>query len=215
MARKDRRFVRILEYDFAMISHFLRRACSGAIVLVWLLASCACMSPEQAESSSLPPFMTAPMVMGHGAAKKGGLAFRDGLDAAGRGLVAATEGVTAGAHGVGAVVAGPVLFSEYFVSQRRASRAERELAAARAQLRVAEMDSREKSARRAARVRYLAVSASPAANPVRSTTPVMVWDTQTLQLVGDAVYEIKSDTPPGYTAKFETHVMEYIGPATR
>lgn len=152
------------------------------------------MSPEQAENSSLPPFMTAPMVMGHGAAKKGGQAFRDGLDAAGRGLGAATEGVAAGAHGVGAVVAGPALFAGYFVSQRRASRSERELAAARAQLEEAERAAGEKSARRAARVRYLAVSAAPSSAPKRSTLPVMVWDTQTRQLVGDTVYEITAET---------------------
>jgi hypothetical protein len=39
----------------------------------------------------------------------------------------------------------------------------------------------------------------------------MIWDTQSQEVVGNDVYDLKSVPPVGSTAKFETYSAEYVG----
>lgn len=59
-------------------------------------------------------------------------------------------------------------------------------------------------------MRYLAVRTR---SDARAKTPVsvMIWDTQTQEIVGNSVYDINSPPPPGSSVKFETYSAEYVG----
>jgi hypothetical protein len=39
----------------------------------------------------------------------------------------------------------------------------------------------------------------------------MIWDTQSQEVVGNNVYDVKSPPPVGSTAKFDTYSAEYVG----
>ena len=43
---------------------------------------------------------------------------------------------------------------------------------------------------------------------------VMIWDTQSQEVVGNNVYDVKSPPAVGTTAKFDTYSAEYVGSGT-
>ena len=58
--------------------------------------------------------------------------------------------------------------------------------------------------------RYLAVRTR---SDARAKTPVgvMIWDTQTQEIVGNSMYDMNSPPPAGASVKFETFAAEYVG----
>jgi hypothetical protein len=40
---------------------------------------------------------------------------------------------------------------------------------------------------------------------------VMIWDTQSQEIVGNNVYDVESTPSVGSTARFETYSAEYVG----
>ncbi len=58
--------------------------------------------------------------------------------------------------------------------------------------------------------RFLAVRTHSDAR-AKTLVSVMIWDTQTQEIVGNSVYDINSPPPPGSSVKFETFSAEYVG----
>ncbi len=96
----------------------------------------------------------------------------------------------------------------YIVAKHQADERQRRIAEARAQ---AAYERRQASLRRK-RVRYIAVDTvkNDQTSP-QAKKSVMIWDTQSQEVVGDQVYDVKSPPPVGSTAKFDTYSAEYVG----
>ncbi len=66
------------------------------------------------------------------------------------------------------------------------------------------------------KVRYLAVATEksapePGRKAAKVEKSVMIWDTQSEQIVGNNVYDVESAPGVGTVARFETYSAEYIG----
>ncbi len=60
--------------------------------------------------------------------------------------------------------------------------------------------------------RYIAVDTSKDERTVpQAEKSVVIFDTETQEIVGNNVYDVKSTPPVGGTAKFETYTAEYVG----
>ncbi len=93
------------------------------------------------------------------------------------------------------------------VAKHQATIRQRELAAQRG--RRAAQTLRKKA-------RYIAVDteksspvATQSSKPVEKS--VMIWDTESQQVVGNEVYDVETAPPVGATAKFDTYSAEYVG----
>jgi hypothetical protein len=58
--------------------------------------------------------------------------------------------------------------------------------------------------------KFIAVDTVPDEHS-QTTRPIMIWNTQTQEFVGDTVYEVKEPPKLGQTAQFDTHIAEYVG----
>ena len=58
--------------------------------------------------------------------------------------------------------------------------------------------------------RYIAVDTEPDARS-KGKKAIMLWDTQTQEVVGNQVYDVERPPRPLETARFETHAAEYVG----
>jgi hypothetical protein len=60
--------------------------------------------------------------------------------------------------------------------------------------------------------RYIAVdTAKDERTAPQAQKAVVIFDTETQEIVGNNVYDVKSTPPVGGTAKFETYTAEYVG----
>ncbi len=60
--------------------------------------------------------------------------------------------------------------------------------------------------------RYIAVDTAKDERTVpQAEKAVVIFDTETQEIVGNNVYDVKSTPPVGGTAKFETYTAEYVG----
>jgi hypothetical protein len=60
--------------------------------------------------------------------------------------------------------------------------------------------------------RYIAVDTARDERTVpQAEKSVVIFDTETQEIVGNNVYDVKSTPPVGGTAKFETYTAEYVG----
>ena len=59
-------------------------------------------------------------------------------------------------------------------------------------------------------VRYIAVRTSQESDSTGETS-CMLWDTQNERLVGNSVYDCKSQPAEGSTTKFDSYSAEYVG----
>jgi len=60
--------------------------------------------------------------------------------------------------------------------------------------------------------RYIAVDTEKDEHTApQAKKSVMIWDTQSQEVVGNNVYDVKSPPPVGATAKFDTYSAEYVG----
>jgi hypothetical protein len=58
--------------------------------------------------------------------------------------------------------------------------------------------------------RYIAVKTVKEENS-KGKDQVMIFDTQSNQIVGDNVYDLKAAPQVGQTSKFDTYTAEYVG----
>jgi hypothetical protein len=127
--------------------------------------------------------------------------------------------VTAGAVAVAAVGA-------YIIAKQQATERQRQIAEQRARLYLARQEAaRQEAARQAAaqtasatkptkpkpsKPRYIAVKTVKEQNS-KGQDQVMIFDTQSNEIVGNNVYDLKSSPKVGQTTKFDTYTAEYVG----
>ena len=149
--------------------------------------------------ADLTPLQNAGVFGAAGGATAGGIARASG---AGVG-----ESVAIGAA-TGAVVAAVT----YIIAQHQATERQRQIAEERAQRAYARMSAERKSKMKARKTRYIAVDTEKNdQTSAQAKKSVMIWDTQSEEVVGNNVYDVKSPPPVGSTAKFDTYSAEYVG----
>lgn len=139
-------------------------------------------------------------VFGTGAAIAGGAIAR----AAGLGV---GESIAVGAA-TGAIVAA----TTYVIAKRQATERQRRIAEARARAYYRAMPAERKTALKKKRVRYIAVdTVKDERSTPKAKKNVMIWDTESQEVVGNNVYDVEKPPAVGSTAKFETYSAEYVG----
>ena len=124
------------------------------------------------------------------------------------GIAHATGASTGQSVAIGAATGAAIAAVTYVIAKHQATERQHRIAEERAQRAYAER----KSQLKARRTRYIAVDTvkdehtSPGAKK-----SVMIWDTQSQEVVGNNVYDVKSPPPVGSTAKFDTYSAEYVG----
>jgi len=115
--------------------------------------------------------------------------------------------VTAGAAALAAGAA-------YVISKQQASERQRKIAEQRARLYLAEQEAAQKKqqqqAAKAKKARYIAVKTEKESNN-QGADQVMIFDTQSNQIVGNNVYDLKTSPEVGQTTKFDTYTAQYVG----
>jgi hypothetical protein len=108
-----------------------------------------------------------------------------------------------------AAIAGLVV---YIIQKHEASERQKEIANERARRAYANMSAKKKTALKAKKVRYIAVDTekNDKTSPDAKKS-VMVWDTQSQQIAGGNVYDVKKSPQVGETAKFDKYSAEYVG----
>ncbi len=129
------------------------------------------------------------------------------------GVVGTAAGVALGASGVNAGITIPVALGAaalaaggtYLYAKNRATIDQRRIAEARARLYYARLNERQQ----AQTGRYLAVKTSP--NAQNQGQPIMLYDTQTGQTVGNTVYGVQSTPRVGQKTSIDSTPATYIG----
>jgi len=114
----------------------------------------------------------------------------------------------------------------YIISKQQASIRQRKIAEQRARLYLAQRASSQKKASRvassssgsgkkksskpASKPRFIAVKTEQEKQN-KGQTSVMIFDTQSNQVVGNNVYDLKTAPKVGQTTKFDTYTAEYVG----
>jgi len=122
---------------------------------------------------------------------------------------------------VGAVAIAGV--SAYVISKQQASERQRKIAEQRARIYLAEQQKEQEKAAKAAaqtantkkpktqkKPRYIAVE-TVKEDSSKGKSQVMVFDTQSNEIVGNNVYDLKASPKVGQTTKFDTYTAEYVG----
>lgn len=127
------------------------------------------------------------------------------------GSIASASGASAGESvAIGAATGAVVAVVTYVIAKHQATERQQRIAEERAQRAYARMSAEKK--KKARKTRYIAVDTEKnektAAGAKKS---VMIWDTQSQEVVGNNVYDVKSPPPVGSTAKFDTYSAEYVG----
>ena len=137
-------------------------------------------------------------------------------------------GIPLGVTGVNPAITIPVTIgaaalaagAAYVISKQQASERQRKIAEQRARLYLAEQQeqARQRSAQTGAsttpkdkkKTRYIAVKTVQEQGS-QGSEQVMIFDTQSNQVVGNTVYDLKSSPKVGQTSKFDTYTAEYVG----
>ena len=122
---------------------------------------------------------------------------------------------TAQSIATGAAVGAVVAATTYIIAKHQASVRQRRIAEQRARAFYARMSESKKVSMKKKRVRYIAVDTEKdQRSSPRAKKSIMIWDTQTREVVGNEVYDVESTPAPGTTAKFDTYAAEYVGTGT-
>jgi hypothetical protein len=159
---------------------------SAALVAGLLMTGCENMSP--AANGVL--FGTGTGILAGGAAKAAGAS---SSEAAAIGLATgAIVGVTA-----------------YVIAKHKATERQRKIAEERARLAYENAPAPEKA--RYQKTRYIAVDTVREKDSTGAKS-VMIYDTQSQQVVGNNVYDVKQSPKEGSVSRFDTYSAEYVGP---
>jgi len=128
--------------------------------------------------------------------------------AAAGGIAHATGASTGQSVAIGAATGAAIAAVTYIIAKHQATERQHRIAEERAQRAYAER----KSQLKARKTRYIAVdTVKDEHTSPEAKKSVMIWDTQSQEVVGNNVYDVKSPPPVGSTAKFDTYSAEYVG----
>jgi hypothetical protein len=129
------------------------------------------------------------------------------------GGIASASGASAGqAVAIGAATGAAIAVVTYIIAKHEATERQHRIAEERARRAYARMSAERKSKMKARKTRYIAVDTEKDQHTApEAKKSVMIWDTQSQEVVGNNVYDVKSPPPVGSTAKFDTYSAEYVG----
>jgi len=129
------------------------------------------------------------------------------------GGIASAAGAGAGeAVAIGVATGAVVAAVTYVIAKHQATERQQQIADERAKAAYARMSAERKSKMKASKTRYIAVDTEKnEQTSAGAKKSVMIWDTQSQEVVGNNVYDVKSPPPVGSTAKFDTYSAEYVG----
>lgn len=136
-----------------------------------------------------------------------------GLSGAAAGAIARGAGLSTGESiATGVAVGAVVAATTYIIAKHQATERQRRLAEQRARVYYGRLSAQKKVALKKKRVRYIAVDTErDQRTSPKAKKSIMIWDTQSEEIVGNSVYDVESTPNVGTTAKFETYSAEYVG----
>jgi hypothetical protein len=122
---------------------------------------------------------------------------------------------TAESIATGAAVGAVVAVTTYIIAKHQADERQRQVAIHRGRIaseRIAKRSSSSKKSGTKKKPRYIAVDTvkNDKTSP-KAKKAVMIYDTQSGNVVGNNVYDVQSPPSVGSTAKFDTYSAEYVG----
>jgi cell division protein FtsL len=132
------------------------------------------------------------------------------------GGIARAAGMSTGESiAVGAATGAVIAVTTYIIAKHQATERQRRVAEQRAKVYYGRLSTEKKTALKKKRVRYIAVDTEKdERTSPQAKKSVMIWDTQSEQVVGNNVYDVQNPPDRGQTAKFETYSAEYVGPGS-
>ena len=129
------------------------------------------------------------------------------------GSLARASGMSTGqAIATGAAVGAVVGITTYIIAKHQATERQRRIAEQRAKVYVGRISPARKAEMKRKKVRYIAVDTEKDEHTSpKAKKAVMIYDTQSDEVVGNNVYDVQSPPAVGSTAKFETYSAEYVG----
>lgn len=144
------------------------------------------------------------------------------------GLAGAVTGIALGASGVDSAItipatAGAALLTgagAYIISKSQATAQQRKIAEANARAAVAKMEAQKKkaagsassrTAKAAKKPRFIAVDTVASKESPEGSSQVMVYDTQSNQIVGNNVYNLGEKPKVGSNTSYDTMTAQYVG----
>ena len=138
-----------------------------------------------------------------------------GLSGVGAGTIAQTAGAsTSESIAIGAATGIATAIVVYIVAKYQATERQRVVAEERARIAAANMErqrnARQASAKKKRKARYIAVDTERNSQSTGKKS-VMIFDTESKEIVGNNVYDVESSPKKGEVAKFDTYSAEYVG----
>jgi cell division protein FtsL len=119
---------------------------------------------------------------------------------------------TAESIAVGAATGAVIAVTTYIIAKHQATERQRRVAEQRAKVYYGRLSTEKKTTMKKKRVRYIAVDTErDERTSPKAKKSVMIWDTQSEQVVGNNVYDVQNPPDRGETAKFETYSAQYVG----
>jgi hypothetical protein len=137
-----------------------------------------------------------------------GALFGTGAGALAGGLARAAGASTSEAVAIGLATGAVVGVTAYVIAKHQATERQRRYAEERARLAYENAPPPRRAAYQ--KTRYIAVDTVREQNSSGAKS-VMIYDTQTQQVVGNNVYDIKQAPKEGTVSKFDTYSAEYVG----
>jgi hypothetical protein len=137
-----------------------------------------------------------------------GALFGVGAGALSGGIAKAAGASNSQAVAIGLATAAVVGVTAYIVAKHKATERQRRIAEERARLAYQNAPPPRKAQYR--KSRYLAVD-TVREKESSGAKSVMIYDTQTDQVVGNDVYDVKKSPKEGTISKFDTYSAEYVG----
>ncbi|HEV3209315.1 MAG TPA: hypothetical protein VGY91_03560 [Chthoniobacterales bacterium] len=137
-----------------------------------------------------------------------GALFGAGAGALAGGVAKAAGASNSEAVAIGLATGAIVGVTAYVIAKHQATERQRKIAEERARLAYEDAPAPRKAAYRKAR--YIAVDTVREKNSTGAKS-VMIYDTQSQQVVGNNVYDVKQSPKEGTVSKFDTYSAEYVG----
>lgn len=135
------------------------------------------------------------------------------IGGAAAGTIARSAGMsTAGSIATGVAAGAVIAATAYVIAKHRATERQRRIAEERAKIYYGRISPAKKAEMQKKKVRYIAVDTEKdeRSSPKAQKT-VMIWDTQSQEVVGNNVYDVQQPPAKGETAKFDSYSAEYVG----
>jgi len=137
-----------------------------------------------------------------------GALFGTGAGALAGGVAKAAGASNSQAVAIGLATGTIVGVTAYVIAKHQATERQRRIAEERARLAYENAPAPQKAKYR--KTRYIAVDTVREKNSTGAKS-VMIYDTQSQQVVGNNVYDVKQAPKEGTVSKFDTYSAEYVG----